>query len=124
MSLTLFHGGNLEYLERVLSYGFNDNDRYGNGFGLTYGTGFYFTTDPEVARCYSDTDTILKITCVDNFYCIDHIAGYPTRKSQKKFDKLQREVSCTFIGFKKRLNGEDEYILFESNYIDSKCIVK
>lgn len=117
--LTLFHGGERLYLERVISSGFREEDKMGNGYGCTYGTGLYFSDDPKVARCYSDTDAVLEVNVTGHFFPIDNFAGYPTRKSQNKFDRLKLKIPKEFIGYRKQVRGEREFVLFDAKSIVS-----
>lgn len=58
----LYHGTSKDSYESIIQNGFND-DFIGTGYGTTYGPGFYFTPDINIAKTYSEDNNIIKINC-------------------------------------------------------------
>jgi hypothetical protein len=58
----LYHGTSKSSYDSIIQNGFID-EFIGSGYGTTYGPGFYFTPDINIAKSYSDDNKIIKINC-------------------------------------------------------------
>ena len=88
----LYHGGKDENLENILQNNF-DIKRIGDNMGLTYGEGVYFTDNKNIARVYSNTDTVLEVNVYINSYKLNRKYKANLRKDQKELTELREKVT-------------------------------
>jgi len=109
--ITLYHGGTLENLKSILKEGF-DPGREGTGWGTTYGSGIYLTSDLETARAYSDSGKVLEVTIKNlKTHKLNRMFRPGSRHDQKILAQLKVAVAYKGINCLVTPDAE-EYIVF------------
>lgn len=112
-----YHGTTKENYESILKHGFK-KEKIGQGWGATYGKGFYFTPYRCVATSYAESkEFIICIELSKNAMLLKLDKRYsPTNSNHKReLQKIKKELDESFDGFKTIDN--EEIILFENKYI-------
>lgn len=120
--MLLYTGTSHQAFSNIIKNGFQNNF-IGSNYGTTYGEGFYFTPDYEVAKSYS-TGIIIWIDIDINLYNLDDFCcSKDFKKQRKQIIKLRKTVEKTHDGFIKYHRKDDkiietEVIIFNAHTIN------
>ena len=113
--MKLYHGSSLENLQKIVKEGFSLK-KIGSGWGTTYGSGIYFSFDPEVAKNYSDDKSCLEVEVnLKPFHLTKKYS--PTNRNDKR---MLRKIKGNILsdGFNSFISSDkEEIILFDLSAI-------
>ena len=112
-----YHGTTKENYNDILKHGFK-KEKIGQGWGSTYGKGFYFTPHYDMATSYADSDEY--IICIEisentNLFPLPKRYSPMNHHHKRELQKIKQQLAETCDGYKTIDN--EEIILFENKHI-------